>query len=80
MCVFFLIAIKIVVVKKTPNFVFNVMERERILREVFLNDEKSVVAHVAPKIVYDYLKRHFPKAGFTFNTRSLRVRAETRLR
>lgn len=65
MCVFFLIAIKIVVVKKPPNFVFNVMERERILREVFLNDEKSVVAHAAPKIVYDYLKRHFPKAGFT---------------
>ena len=72
MCVFFLVEIKMVVVKNAPNFVFSVMERERILREVFLNDKKRVVAHAAPKIVYDYLKRHFPKAGFTLQVREFK--------
>ena len=41
------------------------MDREAILREVFLNDEKSPVAHAAPKIIYDYLKREVPEAAFT---------------
>ena len=41
------------------------MSREVLLRETFLDDEKSPVAHAAPKIVYDYLKKHEPEEKFT---------------
>lgn len=41
------------------------MSREVLLRETFLDDEKSPVAHAAPKIVYDYLKKHKPEEKFT---------------
>lgn len=64
MCIFFNCNKNSCCEKKIFNFVFNVMERERILREVFFNDEKSVVAYAVFKIVYDYLKRYFFKVGF----------------
>ena len=41
------------------------MSRKAVLRETFLDDEKSPVAHAAPKIVYDYLKRRRPEDNFT---------------
>lgn len=45
---------------KTPA-----MKRKAVLREIFLDDEKSPVAHAAPKVVYNYLKRHRPEDKFT---------------
>ena len=41
------------------------MSRKAVLRETFLDDKKSPVAHAAPKIVYDYLKRRRPEDNFT---------------
>lgn len=41
------------------------MSREVLLRETFLDDEKSPVAYSAPKVVYDYLKKHRPEEKFT---------------